>query len=307
MRNEKKRFLKRSIQVFASSFIAVAIIGLFTFFTKGREMPVLNPQGTIADQQYVLILITVGLGVFVVVPVFILLFAILWRYREGNKKAKYDPDLEGNKGLEVLWWGIPILIILALSIITFISTHALDPYKELQSDKTPVKIQVIALNGNWLFVYPNEKISTLNYIKIPENTPVNFTVTSDAPMNSFWIPALAGQVYAMSGMTTKLHVMSDSTGTYNGATANISGPGYADMRFKVYSVKQDDYDLWARDAMGSPNELTNDSYDELVPVQPHQAEKTYKLVAISIFDDVIMKYMSSEHNHMTETAEGAEN
>lgn len=295
MRNDKKRFLKRSIQVFASSFIAVAIIGLFTFFTKGREIPVLNPQGTIADQQFVLILITVALGIFVVVPVFILLFAVAWRYRAGNKKAKYDPDLEGNKGLEILWWGIPILIILALSVITYISTHALDPYKELESDKTPVKIQVIALNGNWMFVYPEQKIATLNYIKIPEDTPINFAITSDAPMNSFWIPALAGQVYAMSGMTTKLHVMSDSPGTYNGSTTNISGPGYAEMRFKVYSVKQDEFELWARDALGSPDALTSESYEKFVPFQEHRAEKTFKLLTPTLFNDVIMKYMSSEH------------
>lgn len=297
MRNEKKRFVKRSLQVFASSFIAVAIIGLFAYFTKGREIPVLDPQGTIADQQYILILITVGLGVFIVVPVFILLFAILWRYRASNTKAKYDPDLEGNKGLEVLWWGIPILIILVLSVITYISTHALDPYKELESNKPPVKVQVIALNGNWLFLYPDQKVATVNYMKIPEDTPVNFTITSDAPMNSFWIPALAGQVYAMSGMSTKLHVMSDSEGTYNGATANISGPGYADMRFKVYSVKQEDYDLWIRDAMGATNTLSKATYAELVPVQPHLPQKTYRLLESALYNDVIMKYMMDGGSH----------
>ena len=295
MRDDKKRFLKRSFQIFASSFIAVAIIGLFTFFTKGRDIPVLNPQGTIADQQLILILITVALGFFVVIPVFILLFVIAYKYRATNKKAKYEPELEGNRALEALWWGIPILIILALSVITYISTHALDPYKELQSDKTPVKIQVIALNGNWLFVYPEQDIATLNYIKIPENTPINFTITSDAPMNSFWIPALAGQVYAMSGMQTKLHLMSDSPGTYNGATANISGPGYAEMRFKVYSVKEDNFTLWSRDALGSPDALTTESYEKLVPQQEHHSEKTFKLLTPTLFDDVIMKYMSSEH------------
>jgi len=304
MRNDKKRFLKRSFQVFASSFIAVAIIGLFTFFTKGRDMPVLNPQGTIADQQLILILITVALGFFVVVPVFILLFVIAYKYRATNKKAKYEPDLEGNRALEALWWGIPILIILALSVVTYISTHALDPYKELESNKTAVKVQVIALNGNWLFVYPEKDIATLNYIKIPEDTPINFTITSDAPMNSFWIPALAGQVYAMSGMTTKLHLMSDSPGTYNGSTANISGLGYSEMRFKVYSVKEDEFDLWSRDALGSADALTTQSYEKLVPFQKHHDEKTFKLEQPTLFDDVIMKYMGSEHKDMGEMSEG---
>lgn len=305
MRHTKKRFIKRSLQVFASSFIAVALVGVFTFFTKGRAIPVLDPHGTIADQQLILILITVGLGVFVVVPVFILLFVIAFKYRATNKKARYEPELEGNKLLEVVWWGVPILIILALALITHISTHALDPYKELQSNKAPVKIQVIALNGNWLFLYPDNKIATLNYIKIPEATPVNFTITSDAPMNSFWIPALAGQVYAMSGMATKLHVMANTAGTYDGMTANLSGHGYADMRFKVYSVKQADYELWARDALGTHETLSKDVYDELVPNQPHQAEKTFRLSRPDLFDEVIKKYMGS-HGHTTAPQESRE-
>lgn len=303
MRHTKKRFIKRSLQVFISSFIAVAIIGVFTFFTKGRAIPVLDPKGTIADQQLVLILITVGLGVFVVVPVFILLFVIAWKYRATNKKAKYEPELEGNKGLEILWWGIPILIIFALAIITHISTHALDPFKPIESDKKPVAIQVIALNGNWLFVYPEEKIATLNYIKIPEQTPINFTITSDAPMNSFWLPALAGQVYAMSGMSTKLHLMASGTGVYDGSTANISGPGYAEMRFKAYSVSHDDYALWLRDSLGSPSALTRTTYDALVVPQEHQAEKTFTLAEPKLYDDVIMKYMGPAHKDVRETSE----
>ncbi len=114
-------------------------------------------------------------------------------------------------------------------------------------------------------------------------------------MNSFWIPALAGQVYAMSGMQTKLHLMSDSPGTYNGATANISGPGYAEMRFKVYSVKEGDFTLWSRDALGSPDALNTESYEKLVPQQELHSEITFKLLTQTLFDDVIMKYMSSEH------------
>jgi len=294
MRNDKKRALWRAFQIFASSFIAVALIGTFIFVTKGRDIPVLNPQGTIANEQYTLILITVGLGVFVVLPVFILLFSIAWKYRAGNKKAKYDPELEGNRGLEILWWAIPCLIILALAIITYISTHALDPYKALQSEKNPVKVQVIALKWNWLFVYPDNGTATLNYLNIPEDTPVNLSITSDAPMNSFWVPALAGQVYAMSGMTTKLHLMADSTGSYNGATANISGPGYADMRFKVYSLSESDYSAWIKKAADSTTMLTSSSYTALADATEHKPETTFMLMTPTLFNDVIMKYMHSE-------------
>ncbi len=298
MRNSKKRVLWRAFQIFASSFIAVAIVGTLVFVTQGRDIPVLNPEGIIANQQYTLILITVGLGAFVVLPVFFLLFSIAWKYRAGNKKAKYDPEMEGNKGLEILWWTIPLVIILALSIITVISTHALDPYKELKSDKQAIQVQVIALEWNWLFIYPESNTATLNYMNIPEDTPVNLAITSDAPMNSFWIPALAGQVYAMSGMTTKLHIMADSVGTYNGSTANISGPGYADMRFTVNSLNKTDYASWSKKAAKSTSVLSDADYAKLAKAQEHKQDMTFKLMSPTLFDTVIMKYMNSDsHSH----------
>lgn len=306
MRDNKKRVLKRAFQVFASSFIAVALIGTFMFVTQGRDIPVLNPEGTISSQQYTLILITVGLGVFVVIPVFILLFSIAWRFRAGNKKAKYEPEMEGHKGLEILWWAIPFLIILVLAIITHISTHALDPYKELKSDKEPVKVQVVSLKWNWLFIYPESGTATLNYMNIPEDTPVNLSITADSPMNSFWVPALAGQVYAMSGMTTKLHIMADKIGSYNGATANISGEGYADMRFKVYSMSEIDYSTWVKKAANSSNMLTSESYAKLTEAHEHKAETTYMLMTPKLFDNIVMKYMHSDNEHAHEHTEGME-
>lgn len=301
MRNDKKRLLWRAFKIFASSFITVAIIGLFIFVTQGREIPVLNPQGVIAHQQYTLILITVVLGVFVVVPVFILLFTVAWKYRDGNKKAKYDPDLEGNRRLEILWWAIPCLIIVGLAIITIISTHTLDPYKELESKKDPVNVQVIALKWNWLFIYPDYDTATLNYMNIPEDTPINLSLTSDAPMNSFWVPALAGQVYAMSGMSTKLHLMADSVGTYNGSTTNISGEGYADLRFKVYALHEADFTSWAKKAATSSNMLTSSRYTDVSNETRHKPEATFMLMVPTLYDDVIMKYMHSEAGQKTET------
>lgn len=293
MRDDKKRLLKRGLQITVSCGVALAIIAAFVFVTQGRDIPVLDPHGTIADQQKTLILITVALGVFVVVPVFVLLFAILWKYRDSNTKAKYEPELEGSKGLEVLWWGIPCLIILALAIITYISTHALDPYKALESDKTPIKVQVISTKWNWVFVYPDFHTATVNYMNIPENTPINLELTSDAPMNSFWVPALAGQVYTMNGMATKLHFMADKVGSYNGSTTNISGEAYADLRFKVNAMSDTDFSAWAAKAKSSTNVLNDETYEELSALSERQPETTYALKTEDLFNDVIMKYMHS--------------
>lgn len=291
MRKDKKVIFKRVVQVLFSSFVAVAIIGLLVFVTQGRDMPLLNTEGSIANQERDLILITFGLGLLVVVPVLFMLFMIAWKYRAGNAKAKYQPELEGHRGLELLWWGIPCLIILLLAYITVISTYALDPYKPLESKKDPIKIQVVAMEWKWLFIYPDNNVATLNYANVPEDTPIEFTITSDAPMNSFWVPALAGQVYAMSGMSTKLHVIADKVGSYNGSSANISGEGFANMRFKVNSLSESDYTRWLFEAANSKKALTHESYAELEKPSKDDGEITYMLMADDLYNEIVMKYM----------------
>jgi cytochrome o ubiquinol oxidase subunit 2 len=182
-------------------------------------------------------------------------------------------------------------VIIILAVITAVSTHALDPYKPISSNKTPVKIQVIALEWKWLFVYPDKGIATLNYVNIPEDTPIDLTLTSDAPMNSFWVPALAGQVYAMSGMSTKLHLMADGVGSYNGVSANISGEGFAEMRFKVNSLTEKDFTNWAAKSMRSKDMLTSETYADLAKPSSGDSEATYMLMNNGLYNEVIMKYM----------------
>lgn len=296
MRKEKKRNIRRIKQVVISSLIAVVILAILIFVTYGRDIPVLNPKGIIADQERDLILLTFGLGLLVVIPVFIMLFTIAWKYRASNTKAVYQPEFGSHVGIEALWWGIPCAIILLLGIVTGISTHALDPYKPLNSSVQPVKIQVISLNWKWLFIYPDQGIATQNYITIPKDTPIDFSITSDAPMNSFWIPALAGQVYSMSGMSTQLHLMADSVGTYTGSSANISGEGFADMHFKVNAVNESDFMDWTNKMSHSTATtlLTSDSYKKLAEPSHDSSEKTYMLMDYNLYNEVIMKYMSPD-------------
>jgi cytochrome o ubiquinol oxidase subunit 2 len=294
MRKEKKHNFRRLTQVLFSSFIAIAVIGILVFVTYGRAIPVLETKGLIANQERDLILLTFGLGMVIVIPVLITLFSVAWRYRASNTKLKYQPDFSGHRGIEALWWGVPCVVILILAVITGVSTHALDPYQPISSSIQPVKIQVISLNWRWLFLYPDQAIATVNYVNIPKDTPINFTITSDAPMNSFWVPALAGQVYAMSGMSTQLHVMADSTGTFTGSSANMSGDGFADMHFKVNSMNESDFNLWVKKTTltSATNLLTDQSYKTLAADSHDRAEKSYMLMDHNLYNEIIMKYMS---------------
>ena len=293
MRNHNS-VLKRVAQVIISSVITIAIIAVLVFVTQGREMPLLNPQGLIANQERGLILITFALSMVVVIPVLIMLFVIAYKYRSTNTKAKYDPDFHGHLGLEAVWWGVPVLIIIVLAIITGISTHALDPYKKIDSSVEPVEVQVVALEWKWLFIYPDKGVATLNYLNIPEDTPINLTLTSDAPMNSFWVPALAGQVYTMSGMSTKLHLMADTVGSYRGVSANISGEGFANMTFNVNSMSNADFSKWVIESANSKTPLDSASYTSLAKQSKDDGEITYMLMNNDLYNEIIMKYMAHD-------------
>jgi len=273
--------------------LSLAAVGAFLAYILTHDIAVLNPMGTIAQQQRDLIIFTTVLSLVVIVPVFVLTFFIVWRYREGgSKKAKYRPNWDGNRTLETIWWTIPCLIILVLAVVTWRTSHSLDPYRQLTADKPAVRVQVVALPWKWLFIYPDERVATVNYLAIPEDTPINFEITSDAPMNSFWIPQLGGQVYAMSGMTTKLHLSASEVGDYKGVSANLSGDGFAGMKFTAKAMTQGAYDRWVGQAQSSSFLLTGDEYDKLAKPSKNNKQATYSATQADLFDRIIMKYMA---------------
>lgn len=271
------------------SLVLVVLIALVT--TKGHTIALLQPKGTIAQQQYDLLIFASLLSLVVVVPVFILTGFIVWRYRESNKKATYKPEWGGNLLLEFVWWGIPIILIGILAVVTWHSSHTLDPFRPITSDKKPLRIQVVALQWKWLFIYPDQGVASVNYARIPVDRPVQFELTSDAPMNSFWVPQLGGQVYAMSGMSTKLHLQASTAGTYDGSSANISGAGFADMRFVVEATSQHNVDTWVAYTKKTAAPLTLQSYSTLAQPSITYAKPVYALQDKNLYTSIIDKYM----------------
>jgi cytochrome o ubiquinol oxidase subunit 2 len=223
-----------------------------------------------------------------------MLFLFAIRYRETNPKAKmtYAPHLTGNIKLELLWWGIPSAIILLLSVVTWNTSHSLDPHRALTSSKQPLKIQVIALDWKWLFIYPDENVASINEVEFPVNTPVEFNITADAPMNSLWIPQLGSQIYAMPGMATKLNLMATKLGTYSGSSANVSGAGFSDMRFNAVSVTDSDYEMWLARAQSSSGTLSEGEYAKLVRPSENVPVRQYSSVSSNLFQNVLLKYMA---------------
>lgn len=268
------------------------ITGAFLFF-RHLDIAVLAPAGVVAAKQRDLMIAATLLTLIVVIPVFVLLVYIVWTYREGNTKAKYEPEWTSQK-LEIIWWGVPLAIIVALGAIIWQSSHDLDPYKPISSSVKPITIQVVALQWKWLFIYPEQNIATLNYVEFPENTPVNFQITSDAPMNSFWIPRLGGQIYAMSGMKTSLHLMADTAGTYQGSSANLSGKGFAGMKFDAKAVSAADFNTWVGQMKQSPQALDRAEYLSLATPSENNPPANYSAAEFALFDKIIASYMAPQ-------------
>lgn len=278
--------------------LVIGVIAAVALYIYGTNIAVLDPKGIVAEKQRNLIIITTLLGLVIILPVYIMTFAIAWKYRASNTKAKYTPDWDHHPLAEFIWWAIPCLIILILAVITWQSSHDLDPYKPLASTKKPLKVQVVALPWKWLFIYPEYNIASVNYLHIPVDTPINFEITSDAPMNSFWIPQLGGQVYAMAGMNARLHLMASEAGSYQGSSANISGVGFSGMKFTTDASELNDFDDWIKIAQTSSKDLDVQEYKRLVRPSENNLVTYYNLKNNDLYNKIIMKYMMPNGHQM---------
>ncbi|NBC36205.1 ubiquinol oxidase subunit II [Novosphingobium sp. FSY-8] len=258
---------------------------------------VLHPAGDIAQQQAHLVVVATVLMLLIIVPVMALTVLFAWRYRAGNQDATYDPEWHHSTQLELVIWSAPLLIIIALGSVTWVGTHMLDPFRPLDriaegkpipAGTKPLDIQVVALDWKWLFIYPEQKIATVNELALPVDRPVTFHITSSTVMNSFYVPALAGQIYAMPGMTSKLHAVLNKEGEYTGFSANYSGSGFSQMRFKTLGLNAADFDKWA-DGVRSSKGGTLDTANYMQLEQPTVADpvRRYAAVSADLFDKIV--------------------
>jgi len=217
-------------------------------------------------------------------------FLFAWKYRATNTDAVYTPKWSHSTKIEIAVWAVPVLIIIALGYVTYVSTHALDPYKPLESDVKPITIEVVALDWKWVFIYPKQGIATVNKIVFPTNTPVNFKVTSDSVMNSFFIPGLGGQIYAMAGMQTKLHLIANRDAEMEGISANYSGAGFTGMKFKAISTSQENFDAWVSEVKKAPKQLEKAEYEALTKPSQNNPVELYSSVTPNLFQFIVDKY-----------------
>lgn len=261
---------------------------------SGCTLELLDPKGSVGEQEKHLILIAMGVMLLVVIPVIVLTLVFFWRYRETNTAATYSPRWAHSTKIEVVVWTIPVIIVVSLAVMIWETTHKLDPYRPIEpvaSGTPPVRVEVVALNWKWLFIYPDYRVATVNKLVLPVDTPVEFKLTAESLMNAFFIPQLGSMVYAMSGMQTKLHLIANETGTYAGMSSAYSGPGFSDMHFKAHVTSRADFDRWVKAAQAVPDTLDAPAYVTLEQPGTGAPVAVYANVMPGLFDAIVGKYM----------------
>lgn len=239
------------------------IISLTCLTLSGCDLVLFDPKGPIGEQAKDLIIISVALLCIVIIPVLFMSIYFPYKYRKSNNNNEYKPNWEHSTKIEVIIWVVPCLVIAALAYATYVTSHTLDPRKPLGKDEDTLTIQVVAMDWKWLFIYPEQQIATVNEIAIPVDTPVEFLITSDTVMNSFFIPRLGSQIYAMAGMENRLNLMASEEGVFRGMSANYSGFGFGGMKFKTHAVNQQGFDDWINKVKASEQVLDQKTLNNL--------------------------------------------
>ncbi|CAN7368854.1 ubiquinol oxidase subunit II [Bosea sp. LjRoot9] len=278
-----------------SRFRIIAVLPLLALL-GGCNFVVLAPAGDVAAQQRDLVVISTILMLLIIIPVMALTVFFAWRYRHSNKEARYEPDWDHSTGLELVIWSAPLLIIICLGALTWMGTHLLDPYRQLgriaagrpvpQTAK-PLEVNVVALDWKWLFIYPEYGVATVNELAAPVDRPISFRITSSSVMNSFYVPALAGQIYAMAGMQTRLHGVINRPGRYQGFSANYSGAGFSGMRFAFHGLTDVDFDSWIAQAKAAGGTLDRASYLQLERPSENDPVRRYTNVDPKLFNAIL--------------------
>jgi cytochrome o ubiquinol oxidase subunit II len=269
---------------------SLLVLALFAVLIRNGNMQLINPQGYIADVQSRILWIAFFLGFLIALSLIGAVYFVVFHYREENTHVRYEPNWTVKKRTIVVWYLAPLAAIIVISGFLWSTAHAIDQYKPIPSSVAPLSIQVVALQWKWLFIYPQQQIATVNFLEFPVNTPLELQLTSDAPMNSFWIPSLGSQIYEMPGMSTQLHLLANTIGNFQGRSAQISGAQFASMVFDARSVSNANFTAWVQTAKNSTKRLDFTTYSALAQPSGTYPPTTYVLTDSNLYNQIMMKY-----------------
>ena len=275
---------KTFVQCGSGCLAAVALL------SSCSRLPLLDPKGPIGATERFVILVAIALMMIVVVPVVVMVFWFSRKYRASNIQAAYMPKWGRSGKIEWVIWLVPVIIVSILGTLIWITTHRLDPYEPVDSGVAPLRIEAVSMDWKWLFIYPDLGVATVNRLVFPVHVPLEFRLTSDTVMTSFFIPRLGSQIYAMAGMQTRLHLLADYPGVYAGQNQQFSGRGYAEMNFEAIATSAEEFQRWLRQTRQSPDKLDLVRYRELAKPSIDDPVALFSRVKPDLFDHILHQY-----------------
>jgi cytochrome o ubiquinol oxidase subunit 2 len=263
-----------------------AIAGERPASSPDPPMNILDPQGPIAAAEKVILIDSIAIMLAIVLPTIAAILAFAFWFRHSNPRAVYLPDWEYSGRLELVVWSIPALTVILLGGVAWIGSHQLDPAKPVAGTGVGVTIQVVSLDWKWLFIYPDQRVASLNSLTVPVGSPLHFELTSASVMSVFFVPQLGSMIYTMNGMVNHLELRADEVGTTQGLSAHFNGDGFSDMLFDVHVVSPAEFSDWASGAGRSGGSLDRSAYGELAKQSVLKEKPVYKLTDPLLFHDI---------------------
>jgi cytochrome o ubiquinol oxidase subunit 2 len=271
----------------------IAALGVAGCVAPCRAAGVLDAQGPISAAERLILINATAIMLVVVLPVIVLTLAFAWWYRASNARATYRPDWSYSGNIELVTWSIPAMVVILLASVAWISSHELDPARPLQSNATPIRIEVVSLDWKWLFIYPGQHLAAVNQLVVPTETPIEFILTSATVMNAFFVPQLGSQIYTMPGMATRLNLLADRPGDYPGLSSNFSGDGFSDMRFVVHAVPPAEFQNWLARTRDQGPTLNTDAYSQLERAGTNTSLQIYGSVDPDLFERIVQQSVAA--------------
>jgi cytochrome o ubiquinol oxidase subunit II len=268
-------------------YLLLPVLVIVAATLGGCAEGVLDPKGPVASAERQIMFNSLGIMLVIVIPVVLATLGVAFWFRASNERARYRPNFAYSGRVEMLVWSIPLMTVLLVGGVAWVGSHDLDPPKPIASSTKVLKVQVASLDWKWLFIYPDEGVASVNQLTIPVGTPVSLELTSSGVMNSFFVPQLAGQIYTMAGMVTRLNLQADYSGTYRGMSANFSGEGFADMHFNVEAVPPERFAQWVTATRSTGPVLDAQAYADLVKPSQAVAPFTYRSIAPGLFTSIL--------------------
>jgi cytochrome o ubiquinol oxidase subunit 2 len=263
--------------------------------SAGCNQGPLDPVGPVGGAEKLILINSTAIMLAIIIPTMIATVAFAWWFRRGNAKATYRPEWEYSGAVELVVWAVPALTVLLLGGIAWIGSHELDPAKPLPSRSPPLRVEVVALDWKWLFIYPDQGIASVNQLVVPAGTPVSFRLTSATVWNSFFVPQFGTMIYTMPRMATRLNLQADRPGAYEGLSSHFSGDGFSGMHFTVRAVPPAQFAAWANGARGKGSALDGRAYAELSKPSSYVKPITYGAVAPGLFAAIMANRLPQLH------------